>query len=108
LCYYDRAINISPVYPYLEITDYLKVNPELKNNALKTLSYFDAFNFADKIKSRILVSVGIEDTCCPPSTVFATYNHIKSKKDISIYDFMGHEWRDFLIEQTFIYIRKHL
>jgi cephalosporin-C deacetylase len=31
------------------------------------------------------------DTICPPSTQFAAYNKIKSKKDMLIYPDFGHE-----------------
>ena len=32
------------------------------------------------------------DNICPPSTVFAAYNHITAKKSIRIYPDFGHEW----------------
>jgi cephalosporin-C deacetylase len=31
------------------------------------------------------------DNVCPPSTVFAAYNNIKSPKEIRVYDFNNHE-----------------
>ncbi|HPU43701.1 MAG TPA: acetylxylan esterase [Dictyoglomaceae bacterium] len=31
------------------------------------------------------------DMICPPSTVFAAYNHYKGGKEIKIYPFNGHE-----------------
>ena len=36
------------------------------------------------------MSVGLEDTICPPSTCFAAYNHINAKKEIRIYPDYGH------------------
>jgi cephalosporin-C deacetylase len=31
------------------------------------------------------------DQVCPPSTVFAAYNHWAGKKDIKVYPYNGHE-----------------
>jgi len=42
----------------------------------RTLSYFDCLNLADQIAVPTLVTVGLMDTICPPSTIFAAYNHI--------------------------------
>jgi cephalosporin-C deacetylase len=35
--------------------------------------------------------VGLMDTICPPSTQFAAYNRIHSKKSLLIYPDYGHE-----------------
>jgi cephalosporin-C deacetylase len=37
------------------------------------------------------MAVGLMDTICPPSTQFAAYNKIKSKKEMIIYPDFGHE-----------------
>ena len=37
------------------------------------------------------MSVGLMDTICPPSTQFAAYNKIQSKKSLLIYPDFGHE-----------------
>jgi cephalosporin-C deacetylase len=56
-----------------------------------TLSYFDGVNFATRAKSHALFSVGLMDDVCPPSTVYAAYNHYVGQKDISIYPYNKHE-----------------
>ena len=38
----------------------------------------------------MLLSVGLMDTICPPSTVFAAYNEITAGKDLSVHPFTGH------------------
>ena len=38
----------------------------------------------------MLLSVGLMDTICPPSTVFAAYNEIGADKDIAVHPFSGH------------------
>jgi len=35
--------------------------------------------------------VGLRDTVCPPSTVFAAYNAIGSPKEIDVLPYSGHE-----------------
>ena len=37
------------------------------------------------------MAVGLMDTICPPSTQFAAYNRIRSKKEMLIYPDYGHE-----------------
>lgn len=38
-----------------------------------------------------MMSTGMMDTVCPPSTQFAMYNKVMSKKSIVIYPEFGHE-----------------
>ena len=38
-----------------------------------------------------LFSVGLMDIVCPPSTVFAAYNHYAGPKEIRVWPFNGHE-----------------
>ncbi len=38
-----------------------------------------------------MMSVGLMDTTCPPSTQFAAYNKITSEKELVIYPDFGHE-----------------
>lgn len=100
LCNFERAINVASAGPYLEILNYIKAHPEQEETVMETLSYFDNMNLAPEVKSPILISVGLIDTICPPSTVFATYNHISSReKRLEIYPGMGHEEPNIHIEK---------
>ena len=91
LCHYRRAMEITDGYPYQEIVQYLKTHRDHVDKVFKTLSYFDGVNFAARAKAPVLFSVGLMDMICPPSTVFAAYNHYKGGKEIKIYPFNGHE-----------------
>ncbi|MAX23804.1 MAG: acetylxylan esterase [Phycisphaeraceae bacterium] len=51
-------------------------------NVLKTSGYFDAINFARRIKAPIIMSVGFCDVTCAPTSVYAAYNVIGSDKQI--------------------------
>lgn len=91
LCHYRRATEITDQLPYKEIAHYCKVHRDKEETVFKTLSYFDGVNFATRAKAKALFSVALMDLICPPSTVFAAYNHYASDKDISVWRYNGHE-----------------
>jgi cephalosporin-C deacetylase len=55
------------------------------------LGYIDIQHLADRIKSEVLMGITLMDNICPPSTQFAAYNKITSKKEAVIYRDFGHE-----------------
>ena len=86
------AIELTHTYPYEEINDYLRSNPESRQIVGETLSYFDGISFADKIKCPIIVNIGLQDNVCPPETGYALFNQIGSvNKKLYEYDGHGHE-----------------
>ncbi len=92
LCHYRRAVDIVDTFPYQEISRFCIAHRDKISTVFHTLSYFDGINFAARAKAKALFSVGLMDTICPPSTVFAAFNHWGGdQKDIRIYDFNGHE-----------------
>ncbi|MBM3137681.1 MAG: acetylxylan esterase, partial [Chloroflexi bacterium] len=91
LCHFRRAVTLVDSRPYNEIASFLKVHRDKVEQVFSTLSYFDGMSFAARAKVPALFSVGLMDTTCPPSTVFAAYNHYAGEKDIRIYEFNLHE-----------------
>ncbi len=91
LCHYRRAVEIEDTYPYKEIQDYCHIHRDKVDTVFNTLSYFDGVNFAVRAKARALFSVALMDKICPPSTVYAAYNHWAADKDIKVYPYNGHE-----------------
>lgn len=91
LCHYRRATEIVDSYPYQEIARYCMTHRDKLETVFTTLSYFDGVNFATRAKATALFSVGLMDEVCPPSTVFAAYNHYAAQKDIRIYTYNHHE-----------------
>lgn len=91
---FERAIKITPKGPYLEIPEFFRrySDPEMENTAMRTLTYFDIMNLAPWIKCHIWTCIGLVDEITPPSTVFATYNHLNCPKDICIFKYFGHEY----------------
>ena len=55
------------------------------------LGYIDIQHLAPRIKAQVLMGTGLLDNICPPSTQFAAYNKITSKKDVVIYPDFKHE-----------------
>lgn len=64
-----------------------------KEEWLKMSAYYDTVNFAKKIKCPTLVYVGFIDPACPPGSVYAAFNEIKSPKRIINGILMGHGGR---------------
>tara|TARA_A100001037_G_C15147897_1_gene637338 strand:+ start:1041 stop:1988 length:948 start_codon:yes stop_codon:yes gene_type:complete len=102
---------VAPVYPFLsdykrvweidqakdayfELQDYFKkFDPlHLKEDEVFTkLGYIDIQNLTPRIKGEVMIAIGLMDTICPPSTQFAAYNKITSRKKHVLYPDFGHE-----------------
>jgi cephalosporin-C deacetylase len=91
LCHYRRATELVDTQPYQEIARFCLVHRDKVETVFDTLSYFDGLNFAARAKARALFSVGLMDDVCPPSTVYAAYNHYAGSKDIRVYAYNKHE-----------------
>ena len=55
------------------------------------LGYIDVKNLTDRIQGEVMQAFSLADTVCPPSTQFAAFNHIRSKKEAFYYYDYGHE-----------------
>ena len=92
LCGYMDAIELTDAYPYQEIADYLRMYPDRREQVEETLAYFDGINLAHRITCPIIVSVGLQDSTCPPETGFAMFDAIASAdKRMYAYDGHGHD-----------------
>lgn len=105
-----------PVYPFL--TDYKKAwEMDVTSSAYEELAYYFRFmdplhsrhdevfnklgyidiqNLADRIRAKVVFVTGLADTICPPYTQFATYNKIRSEKELVVYHEYGHEYLPYL------------
>jgi cephalosporin-C deacetylase len=106
-----RICRAAPVYPFLcdykrvwdmdldqaaykELRDFFRnFDPrhEREEEIFTKLGYIDNQHLAPRIKAEIKMGLGLIDTVCPPSTQFAAFNKISSKKDVVIYPDFGHE-----------------
>jgi len=97
LCDIQRAITLAPEAPYTEVPEFLAHQV-----------YVDCALLARRITAPCLLSVGLMDEICPPSTVFAAYNEITAGKDISVHPFTGHEVPAVHVERQLRHLREHL
>ena len=91
LCMYRRATQIVNSFPYAEISTYLKTHRDKVERVFATLAYFDGLNFAARAQAKALFSAGLMDDTCPPSTIFAAYNHYAGEKQIKVYEYNYHD-----------------
>ena len=108
LCDIQRGITLAPEAPYTEVAEFLAHNVDLIPAALNTLRYVDCALLARRITARSLLSVGLMDTICPPSTVFAAYNEISAGKDIAVHPFTGHVVPTAHVERQLRHLRDFL
>jgi len=107
-----RVARIAPIYPFL--CDYQRVwDMDLAKDAYEELrqyfrrfdpthsrekevftrlGYVDNQHLAERIQAKVLMAVGLMDPICPPSTQFAAYNKIRSRKEMVVYHDYSHEW----------------
>ena len=92
MCDFPRSVNVTGQAAYGEISNYLRrCGQEEIARTFQTLSYFDNVNLAGMVRARTLISVGLCDPLCPPSGIFAAYNHLACRRQIEVYPYMGHE-----------------
>jgi cephalosporin-C deacetylase len=92
LCHFERAVAITDNHPYREIAEYLAGWRDHAEAAFRTLSYVDGVNLAKRAVAPALFSVALMDATCPPSTVYAAYNHYRGgQKSINVYPYNDHE-----------------
>jgi cephalosporin-C deacetylase len=91
LCHIARGVELADTDPYAEVTRYLRVHRAARDQAFATLSHFDGVAFARRARAPALFSVGLMDTICPPSTVYAAYNAYAGPKEMAVYHENDHE-----------------
>jgi cephalosporin-C deacetylase len=91
LCHYRRATEITVSHPYEEISRFCLTHRDKVDTVFATLAYFDGVNHAARARGHALFSVGMMDEICPPSTVYAAYNHYAGPKEIRVYQYNHHE-----------------
>lgn len=109
LCHYRRATDLIDTHPYGEIVQFCKIHRDKVETVFNTLSYFDGANFASRASAIALFSVALRDEICPPSTVFAAYNHYAGAKDIRVYTYNQHEGgQSFQGLEKLSFLKEHL
>jgi cephalosporin-C deacetylase len=92
---------------YGDISSYLRhFDPThtRKEEIFTRLGYIDCQHLASRIKSEVLMATALMDTICPPSTQFATYNKIESKKNMVIYPDFTHEYLPGIYDKAYEFL----
>ena len=106
-----RVKKAAPVYPFL--SDYRRVwEMDLAKDAyaelrtffrhhdptheridhwFRQLGYIDVQNLAPRVHAEVMMAIGLMDPICPPSSQFAIFNKIESKKTRVLYPDFEHE-----------------
>lgn len=77
---------------------------ERQEEIFTKLGYIDIQNLTPRIRAEVLMGTGLMDRICPPSTQFAAYNKITSKKNVVIYPDFGHEGLPGFNDKTFEFL----
>ena len=88
---FPRATTLADTDPYGEIVRYLKTHRDHVERVARTLAYVDVAVLGRQARVPALFSVGLMDQICPPSTVYAAYNHYAGPKEIREYPYNDHE-----------------
>ncbi len=92
---YQRVYDLDlDQHAYEELRTYFRrFDPahERHNEIFTKLGYIDIQHLAGRIKAEVMMTTCLMDQICPPSTQFATYNKINSKKSLVVYPDFGHE-----------------
>ncbi|MCC9078446.1 acetylxylan esterase [Litorilinea aerophila] len=95
LCDYQRVWHLELAKnAYAELEEYFRrFDPlhEREQEIFTKLGYIDVQHLAPRIQAEVMMATGFADRICPPSTQFAAYNKIRSKKSLRIYPDFGHE-----------------
>jgi cephalosporin-C deacetylase len=91
LCHFRRAAELAIEGPYTELVRYCHTHRDLADRTFQTLSYFDNAVLAQQTRPPALFSVAMRDPICPPSTVFAAYNHYAGDAAIRVWEWNEHE-----------------
>ncbi|WP_258368856.1 acetylxylan esterase [Curtobacterium sp. MCPF17_046] len=91
LCDHRHATQITDAYPYHEVVDYLATHRTATEQVFGTLAYFDGVLHAARATAPAWFSVALMDPICPPSTVYAAYNAWGGPKEITVWEYNGHE-----------------
>jgi cephalosporin-C deacetylase len=108
LCDYQRVWEMEQAKDaYFELKDFFRHHdPKHQREAevFRRLGYIDVQHLAPRIKAEILMATGFDDEICPPSTQFAAYNKITSRKALEIYPDFGHENLPGFQDDTFTFM----
>jgi len=82
------------VEAYAELREFFRMfdpNHLKEEQIFENLGYIDIQHLASRVRAEVLWGIGLMDEICPPSSQFAVYNKLDSKKSMEIFPDFGHE-----------------
>lgn len=105
LCDYQRVWEMDLAKDaYQELREFFRLfdpRHEREKEIFTRLGYVDCQHLAARVKAEVLMFTGLMDEICPPSSQFAAYNKITSKKDLVVYPDFAHETLPGQADRTF-------
>ncbi len=109
MCHLERGVDVAADGPYPEVADFLRRMPDLEDTVWRTLAYFDNLVLAQWVTAPTVVTAGLWDDVCPPSTIFATYGRIAAEdKQLRSYPCLGHDLTYEIDEARFVALVERL
>ena len=107
-CHFARTLELTKAPPWTDLITYFQRRPWDIECAMRTLSYVELNNMTDRIQCPTLISAGLQDELCVPSSIFSAYNRIPiEEKLIEVFPYNGHEG-NLNIETMIEWARKYL
>ena len=81
-------------FAFNELHDYFRMfdpRHERETELFTKLGYIDVKNLCPRVKAKVLMFTGLEDTAVPPAGHFAAYNNLNCEKKHILYPEYGHE-----------------
>lgn len=79
---------------------------------VEAVRYYDAVNFASRIRAQVFFTVGFIDHICPPTGIYAAFNQLQTEKDIWTHFDTGHvsrpDYEARVRDEVLTYIRSSL
>lgn len=77
----DWPLSLSaPHSPYADARRYVEEHPDRRDAVLRTVSYYDTLDVADRIRVPVLVQIGLADKTCPPAGIRTMFERIPGKR----------------------------
>jgi cephalosporin-C deacetylase len=91
-CHFGRTLAVTKAAPWTDLIAYFAHWPQRMQPAMRTLSYVELNNHAERITCPTLISVGLQDEICVPSSIYAAYNRLGAReKCIEPFPYNGHQ-----------------
>ncbi len=91
LCHIRHSARVATTGPYPELVKWCRTHHQLTDQAFSTLAYFDVATLASTARCPAHFGVALLDETCPASGVYACFNNYGGPKEITVYEWNGHE-----------------